>query len=107
MGPDEIVLLLFAALLVVFVTLGCVLLTSFWFRRWSVTMRSLIAAFGGAFAMFVPIVLMEEARGEVWSLITGLVAIFGVIGFPVALLATRKVERQHRDLKADLGSVFE
>jgi hypothetical protein len=98
-----IVALLLATLVIVFVTLGCVLLAFFWARRLSVTQRALLAT---AIADIVLVVPFSILAAEGLLPLMGGIAVVGVLGFPAAFLATRKLDRRKR-AEEGVAAVFE
>jgi len=103
---EDVPILLFMAVIIVFVTLGCVLLAFFWLRRLSVSLRALFATVFGAAVLLLPLALVSDEADTILVLVGGLM-IISVVGFPVAFLATRKLDRRTRELKSDIASVFE
>jgi hypothetical protein len=97
----------FMALLIAFTTLGCVLLSFFWLRHLSRAARALLVTAGGALVLLVPVCLIGGVGAEaVWVLLGGSLG-YAVIGYPIAFLATRKLDRLVSGISRDIGSVFE
>jgi hypothetical protein len=102
MDEDILAVVIFTALIIM-ATLGCVLLCYFFARRRSVFTRALLAiAVADSFFLLPVAVLGREA--DIWVFVFG-AAVTSLIGFPVAFLATRKLDRITQG--SDLGSVFE
>lgn len=107
MGVDDTAVLIAVAVWIVFVTLGCVLLTWFWARRLSVMFRALVATGAGALLLLVPLIVIGDAGDEAMVILLGGAAMIGIIAFPVAFLATRKLERQFLAHSQDIGAIFD
>lgn len=101
-----VAMLLFVALVVVFVALGSALLAHFWLRRYSVTVRALAATALAAVVLLFPFGVLSTG-GETSIVLPVGAAVIAVLGFPTAFLAGRKLERQKPDGGPDIGSVFE
>jgi hypothetical protein len=97
--------LAFSFLLVVFVTLGCVLATFFWAQRLSRSARAFVASGLAILIVLGPVVgvlTMDAEPSSALALLIGALVMF-MITFPVAFLATRKLDRR----KQDIGAIFE
>jgi hypothetical protein len=98
------VALAFGAILITFMTLGGVLLAHFWLRHLSASLRALFATGVAAVMLVFPALILSGDAGF-GPLILAFV-LFAIMGFPVAFLATRKLDRDARE-RADMSSVFE
>ena len=100
---ETILMILFTLAVIVFVTLGAVLLTFFLLRRIPKTQRALLATVLVDVVLGVPITLLS---GEGVVVLVGLSVMVGVVGFPTAFLATRKLDRI-KQAGESVAAVFE
>jgi hypothetical protein len=103
-GIQVVLTLILSLVVIVFVTLGAVLALHFWAMRFSTSARAFAASALAILVLFGPvvgIVATEEPMSSI-AIVAGSVTMF-VITFPVAFLATRKLDRR----KQDIGAIFE
>lgn len=103
MDSESILAIAFAALLIVFVTLGCVLLLFFFAARFPTGTRAVFASGLGAVVLLGPVMAISGMEGDDWAVFFGLMVLTAAIGFPVAFLATRKLDRR----KNDIAGIFD
>jgi hypothetical protein len=104
-GGEAIVALIFFAVVLVFVTLGCVLLAHFWLRRIGGTPRALLSS-GISILIFLVPMAAVEGTGESWFVLPVVAVMLAILAFPTAFLATRKLDREIRN-KEDVAAVFD
>jgi hypothetical protein len=103
-GIGVVVALAFGAILITFMSLGGVLLAHFWLRHLSVSLRALVATGVAAIVLVLPALILSG--DATFGPLMAAIVVFSIIGFPVAFLATRKLDRHERD-RAGISSVFE
>jgi len=102
---EAIVALVFFGVVLVFVTLGCVLLAHFWMQRLAETPRALLSS-GVSILIFLIPMAAVEGTGESWFILPVVTVMLAILAFPTAFLATRKLGRDQRD-KEDVATIFD
>lgn len=100
--------IIFGLLLVVFMTLGSVLIIYFFAAHLTTSTRSLLSSALATLVMLGPAFIISSYDGSASTIgfVAG-AAVMVAIAFPVAFLATRKLDRRKQRTDPNIGAVFE